>query len=392
MNKFLNFNLIKDWTLFLQITLKLFQFLSLYFFAKILTTEEIGFWAFFLLVTTVFATLSGLGNNITLKSKLIEHNKKKQLIKIALLVSIFMAPLSFYYLIFYFDIITAFFMCICMIFEIFRFQSSILEISKGNLLKGTLIEVIPLIMAIFFSIVFQFVLEFSLESRVYGYTFGLFFSLIIFHRTSKELINVKVKLSYLVSNFSLVKYLYLLNIAVFLGIDKFFLKSTNIQYLGIYTVNLAILSSLMFFTKFIENKIISSDLNNYDKNLSTIIILILSVVTTLSLPSLFIWIGLNNFALDTTSRLTLLLFPIVMNEIGIRQNIIYKTSLFLKKPVICITFSNLFSIILISIINPSVNTILMVYIINLITIMTILGFFSNRSLLLIITKKIKNSF
>ena len=283
-------------------------------------------------------------------------------------------------------------MCICMIFEIFRFQSSILEISKGNLLKGTLIEVIPLIMAIFFSIVFQFVLEFSLESRVYGYTFGLFFSLIIFHRTSKELINVKVKLSYLVSNFSLVKYLYLLNIAVFLGIDKFFLKSTNIQYLGIYTVNLAILSSLMFFTKFIENKIISSDLNNYDKNLSTIIILILSVVTTLSLPSLFIWIGLNNFALDTTSRLTLLLFPIVMNEIGIRQNIIYKTSLFLKKPVICITFSNLFSIILISIINPSVNTILMVYIINLITIMTILGFFSNRSLLLIITKKIKNSF
>ena len=251
MNKFLNFNLIKDWTLFLQITLKLFQFLSLYFFAKILTTEEIGFWAFFLLVTTVFATLSGLGNNITLKSKLIEHNKKKQLIKIALLVSIFMAPLSFYYLIFYFDIITAFFMCICMIFEIFRFQSSILEISKGNLLKGTLIEVIPLIMAIFFSIVFQFVLEFSLESRVYGYTFGLFFSLIIFHRTSKELINVKVKLSYLVSNFSLVKYLYLLNIAVFLGIDKFFLKSTNIQYLGIYTVNLAILSSLMFFTKFI---------------------------------------------------------------------------------------------------------------------------------------------
>ena len=80
MNKFLNFNLIKDWTLFLQITLKLFQFLSLYFFAKILTTEEIGFWAFFLLVTTVFATLSGLGNNITLKSKLIEHNNKKTMV------------------------------------------------------------------------------------------------------------------------------------------------------------------------------------------------------------------------------------------------------------------------------------------------------------------------
>lgn len=386
MNKFLNLNLIKDWSLFLQIILKLFQFLGLYFFAKILTEEEIGFWAFFLVVTTVFTTLSGLGNNITLKSKLISHNQKKQLIKIAVLVSIFIAPLSFYYLNFYFDIITAFFMCVCMIIEIFRFHSSIFEISKGNLLKGTLIEVIPLIMAVFFSIIFQFVFEFCLESRVYGYTFGLFFSLIIFHRTVKELINVKVKLSYLVSNFSLVKYFYLLNIAVFLGIDKFFLKSTNIEYLGIYSVNLAILSSLMFFTKFIENKIISNDLNNYDKNLSTTIILILSVATTLFLPNLFIMVGLNNFVLDTTSRLTLLLFPIVMNEIGIRQNIIYKTSLFLKKPLICISFANFFSIILISMINPSVYTIVKIYIINLIIIMSILGFFSNRSLILMILK------
>lgn len=386
--KFLNFNLIKDRTLFFQIILKLFQFVSLYFFARILTTEELGFWAFFLVVTTVFTTLSGLGNNITLKSKIIQNRQKKQLIKVSILASILLAPLSFYYLSFYFNNVLVFFMCVCMIIEIVRVQLSIFEISKGNLLKGTILEIIPLLLAISFSILFQFIYEFSLESRVYGYTTGLFFSLIILIGSIKG--STKIKFSDLVSNISFVKYFYLLNIAVFLGIDKFFLKSVNVDYLGIYAVNLTILSSLMFFTKFVENKIISYDLNNYDKNLSTIIVAILSLLTTILLPSLFVLIGLSNFVLDTSSRISLLLFPIIMNEIGIRQNIIYKSSMILNKPLICISLANLFSIILILIINPSEYIIVKIYIFNLIVIMIILGVFSNRSLILEIIKKTKN--
>lgn len=380
LKKFLNFNLIKDRTLFFQIILKLFQFVSLYFFAKILSTEELGFWAFFLVITTVFTTLSGLGNNITLKSKIILKRQKKQLIKVAILASILLAPLCFFYLSFYFSKFLVFFMCVCMIIEIFRVQLSIFEISKGNLLKGTILEIIPLLLAISFSIVFQFINEFSLESRVYGYTTGLIFSLIIFIGSIKELVNVRIKFSDLVLNISFVKYFYLLNIAIFLGIDKFFLKSVNVEYLGIYAINLTILSSLMFFTKFVENRIISSDLNNYDKNLSTITVAILSLLTTLLLPSFFILIGLSNFVLDTSSRISLLLFPILMNEIGIRQNIIYKSSMILKKPLICISLSNLFSISFILMINPSEYTIVKIYIFNLIVIMIILGVFSNRSL------------
>ena len=392
MKRFLKHNFIFDSTLILQLILKFFQFLSLYIFAKILLPEELGLWAFFLVITGFFVVISGIGNNITLKSRLIDIEKKKQLIKASISISVFTAPLIFVYLINYFDFNLALSMCFCMIVEILRFQLSIFEISKGNLLRGTVYEVIPLISAILFSFFLQLVNGFSLESRVYGYTLGLFLSCFIFHKHIKEFKYSKINLSFLISSFSLLKYFYLLNIAVFLGIDKFFLKSINTEFLGLYSLNLSIISSLFFFTKFVENKIIAGNLNNSNKNLSTIIIAILSAILTLILPKIFHIIGLSNFILDSSSRFVLFLYPLIMNEIGIRQNIIYKSSILLKNPLIFISLSNLLTIAFIYVINPNEYTIIKIYLLNLILIMIIVGFFSNRSIILTTIKKTKYEF
>lgn len=307
-----------------QLFLKVIQFGSLWYFSTIHTPTEMGKWSYSFSVVAVATTIFGLGNNISLKSNRIIDSEKSILISFSLIIYLVFSPLLFFFINKNFSVEIAVIIVIIGFYELYRIQYSIYVFQKQKFLLANLIENAPLILGIIFGILFQYMFQESFRNRIVGYAFGsgLLLSMIFKSPIIVNFGEIKQSLKHV----NWIKYLYLINVAFLLSYDKLLLERLNTSFLGIYSVNFVIISSLSFVIKYVENLIVGSAISTRDLRIARIATIIMGSVLVFMLPYVFRMLRMEEYILNGCIPYVLMFLPYALLELSIAQNRLYKSN------------------------------------------------------------------
>lgn len=307
-----------------QLFLKVIQFGALWYFSTIHTPTEMGQWSYSFSVVAVATTIFGLGNNISLKSNRIIDSEKLILISFSLILYLVFSPLILFLINKNFSIGIAVIIVLIGFYELYRIQYSIYAFQKQKFILANLIENMPLILGIIFGILFQYMFQESFRTRIVGYAFGSGLLLSMIFKSSLIVNFREIKQS--LKHVNWIKYLYLINVALLLSYDKLFLERLNTSFLGIYSVNFVIISSLSFVIKYVENLIVGSAISTRDLWIARIATILMGTVLVFMLPYIFKILRMEEYILKGCIPYVLMLLPYALLELSIAQNRLYKSN------------------------------------------------------------------
>lgn len=354
---------VKKQILLTQLILKVLQFGALWFFSTVHTTDEMGEWSYSFSIIAIATTIFGLGNNISLKSNEIIKGDKLRLISLAIVLYLAFCPLVCYVLNQNLPFSVSAMIVIIGFLELFRIQYSIYLFYEKKLFLANLLENMPLFLGITFGIIFQFYLGESFISRVIGYTFGFSFLLFIMLKSLKPIIRSELKQT--VGHVNWIKYVYLINVALLLSYDKLFIERIDTSFLGVYSVNFVIITSLGFVIKYVENLIISNAISRKEILVAKIAAILMGIIIMLVLPDLYRIINIERYILTGSVSYVLMFLPYALLELSIAQNKLYKTDSFKDKKLLKIFIPTILSYMLTGLLQIAELWIVIVYVLNI---------------------------
>jgi hypothetical protein len=354
---------VKKQILLTQLILKVLQFGALWFFSTIHTTDEMGEWSYSFSIIAIATTIFGLGNNISLKSNEIIKGDKLRLISLALVLYLAFCPLICYVLNQNLPFSVSVIIVILGFLELFRIQYSIYLFYEKKLFLANLLENLPLFLGIIFGIIFQFYLGESFISRIIGYTFGFSFLLFIMLKSVKPIIKSEIKQT--IRHINWIKFVYLINVALLLSYDKLFLERIDASFLGVYSVNFVIITSLGFVIKYVENLIIGNAITSKEILVAKGATILTGILIILMLPGIYRMINIERYILKGAISYVLMVLPYALLELSIAQNKLYKTDNFRDKKLLIIFAPTILSYMLTGLLQIAELWIVIVYVLNI---------------------------
>lgn len=354
---------VKKQILLTQLILKVLQFGALWFFSTVHTTDEMGEWSYSFSIITIATTIFGLGNNISLKSNEIIKGDKLRLISLAIVIYLAFCPLVCYVLNQNLPFGVSAMIVIIGFLELFRIQYSIYLFYEKKLFLANLLENMPLFLGIIFGIIFQFYLGESFISRIIGYSFGFSFLLFIMLKSLKPIVGSELKQT--VRHVNWIKFVYLINVALLLSYDKLFIERIDTSFLGVYSVNFVIITSLGFVIKYVENLIISNAISLKEIVASKFAAILMGIIIMLMLPDVYRIINMERYILKGSVSYVLMVLPYALLELSIAQNKLYKTDNFKDKKLLKIFIPTILSYVLTGLLQIAELWIVIVYVLNI---------------------------
>ena len=307
--------------IFRQFSLRVIQYLGIFIFPNILTQSEIGIYTRVVAVSGVVMAIGSLGNNVFNKDQSAKNSDKLNRLIISISLT-FICGIAFSFIVG----INVFNLAVLMfaISELVRVQLSTIYLAHKEEEKGTIIEVYPLIIATLLAIIFTLLIR-SVWARIYFYSFS---SLIVSFWLGRKLIAVHI-FEFKITNYRWKKqdiypFLITILISVLFLFEKLSVGKHGDVMLGIYGINLSILLSSMFYSKWIENSYISRECN-IDRTLFFHVFSFISLVLIFSqlLPRLLPLLGLKEYVSTNQNMFVLAFVPINMLLIGLKLNLLY---------------------------------------------------------------------
>lgn len=304
-----------------QFSLRVIQYSGILIFPNILTQSEIGIYTKVVAVSGVVIATGSLGNNVFNKNQSVKSSDKLNRLNVSIwLTFICGIVFSLFAGISLFNLGVLIFS----LSELVRIQLSTIYLAQRNEEKGTIIEVYPLIIGTISAIIFTLIIQ-SIWTRIYFYSFS---SLIISFWLARKLIADHLL------NFGFTKYRWKIEdlypfiitilISVLFLIEKLTVGKYGDEMLGVYGLNLSIMLSSMFYSKWIENLYISKGCN-INKNLYFHVFAFVLLVFIFSqiLPHLLPVISLMEYVTTKKNMFVLAFVPINMLLIGLKLNLLY---------------------------------------------------------------------
>jgi hypothetical protein len=304
-----------------QFSLRVIQYSGILIFPNILTQSEIGIYTKMVAVSGVVVATGSLGNNVFNKNQSVKSSDKLNRLNVSLWLT-FICGIVFSLIagITWFNLGVLIFS----LSELARLQLSTIYLAQRNEEKGTIIEVYPLIIGTILAIIFTLIIQ-SIWTRIYFFSFS---SLIISFWLARKLIANHLL------NFGFTKYrwkmedLYPFIITILISVLFLFEKLTVGRHgdvmLGIYGLNLSIMSSSMFYSKWIENLYISRGCNiNKSLYFHVFTFVLLVLIFSQILPQLLPVISLMEYVITKKNMFVLAFVPINTLLIGLKLNLLY---------------------------------------------------------------------
>jgi len=272
-------------------------------------------------VSGVVMAIGSLGNNVFNKDQSAKKSDKFNRLIISISLT-FICGIAFSFIV----AINVFNLAVFIfaISELVRVQLSTIYLAQKDEEQGTIIEVYPLIIGTLLAIIFTLLIR-SVWARIYFYSFS---SLIVSLWLGRKFIEAHIS-KFKIANYRWKKqdiypFLITILISVLFLFEKLAVGKHGDIMLGIYGVNLSILFSSMFYSKWIENSYISRECNS-DRTLFFHVFSFISLVLVFSqlLPRLLPLLGLEEYISTNQNMLVMAFVPINILLIGLKLNLLY---------------------------------------------------------------------
>lgn len=304
-----------------QFSLRLIQYLGILVFPNILTQSDIGIYTKTVAVSGVVTAIGSIGNNVFNKNQSAQSYDKLNRFSISISLTLICGfSLSLIVGISLFNIAVLLFS----VSELFRIQLSTIYLAQNEEEKGTKMEVYPLIIGTTLAVIFTLIIQ-SVWTRLYIFSVS---SLTVSFWLGRKII-VPHLLDFKFTNYpwkrqDIYPFIITILISFLFLLEKLTAGKHGDAMLGLYGLNLSIILSSMFYSKWIENLYIASKCI-VDKSLYLHTFSFFSLVLIFSqiLPHLLPALGLGEYVTTNKNMLVLAFVPINMLLIGLKLNLLY---------------------------------------------------------------------